>query len=534
MLKLFENYKLSKKQIIIIILLLLHLSPIWIFKYFPSQDGPSHIYNAYLLKNYYNYESYTIRDVYKLNLTLFPNWTSHLLMALLLYVFSPIVSEKILLSFCIVLPPLSLFYYLSAVDKNKTFFGFLGFIYSYNYLLQMGFYNFALSIPLFFFTLGYWYKHNHKMEMPKIGILYGLLLCTYFCHYLSYLLLVLSLSIIALFSCFYSTLVDLWGEKKERQDKEKLYILKSFFKRFKLLLVFLGYMLPAYFIAMSYYLSSSCGDDRVYRNLELLKEYLFDMRSLVYFRDDYIIIGRILLYCLVVAFLLTILYRIREVYKFRKLSQSIVQKERLWTKIINGNEIFLLLSAFLMIIYFEAPWSYGSGAWINDRILIYIFLVLLPFYSINFHRYIRCTVVGIIIVLSLWHLGYTINDYYLLNKDISDMISGIGKLRKHKTFTSCPEEWRCKSEYYGELEYVDPFSHIASYLCLEIDVADLSNYEAESDYFPIKFKYAKGTYPGTVDYILIWRKEYNKLAEIEEDYELVYSGKYNKLYSLRE
>ena len=48
--------------------------PIWVFDFFPSQDGVSHIYNAHVLKEYHKHENYIIRDVWKLNLTVFPNW----------------------------------------------------------------------------------------------------------------------------------------------------------------------------------------------------------------------------------------------------------------------------------------------------------------------------------------------------------------------------------------------------------------------------------------------------------------------------
>ena len=120
MFKRFRYTKLSPNHILVIFLLVVHLSPIWAFKFFPTQDGLSHIYNAKVLKDYHKHENYKIRDVYQLkNLTLFPNWTSHALMAALLYLFSPTVCEKIIISLCVAGLPLSLFYFLNAVDKRK-------------------------------------------------------------------------------------------------------------------------------------------------------------------------------------------------------------------------------------------------------------------------------------------------------------------------------------------------------------------------------------------------------------------------------
>ena len=79
---------LSVGYVTVIVLMVIHLLPVWGFKYFPTQDGASHIYNAYVLKEYHNHENYRLREVYKLNPTLFPNWTSHALLALLLYISS--------------------------------------------------------------------------------------------------------------------------------------------------------------------------------------------------------------------------------------------------------------------------------------------------------------------------------------------------------------------------------------------------------------------------------------------------------------
>ena len=71
-------------------------------------------------------------------------------MMLLMYIVPPLVAEKILLSLIIVLFPLSLFYFLDATHKGNNLYGFLGFLFSYHYLLHMGFYSFPISVPVFF------------------------------------------------------------------------------------------------------------------------------------------------------------------------------------------------------------------------------------------------------------------------------------------------------------------------------------------------------------------------------------------------
>lgn len=546
--------RLSAKHILIIVLLIVHLAPIWICKYFPTQDGPSHIYNSYVLKNHHKQENYKIREIYKLNLTLFPNWTSHASMALLMYVFPPLVCEKILLTLCISLTPLSLFYFLDAVDRGKMLFGLLGFIYAFSYLLHMGFYNFALSVPMFFFTLGYWWKYRWEMGPARLGVFYILLLITYFSHFQSYFQVVLSISFFALFSVFYSASVETFGYRKTMRSNR----LKAFIKHLKPFLLFAGYMLPAYFIALSYYLSRTHGYERYYRESKQLMEYFFNMKSIVCYKDNRIPIGHAILGLLAVAFLMTFYYRIKEVCRFRKSrrsdkSESSASEKRLWTEIVNGKEQFLLMAGILTIIFFKSPRSISSGGgWINDRVHIYIFLVLLPFFSVSFHKYIRYAIAGIIVILSLWHLGYNARTYYYLSKETAEMTSGFGILEEHSTLKMVITVWdgsaQRTSDHVGPFKYVSPFLFVPCYYSLENDIAFLTNYEAEHDYFPVDFRTKDDEdEEEPADYIYLSRiEDYNELEggrlgefeselkTLERDYVLIHSGKHYKIYRLKE
>ena len=135
-------------------LLVAHLAPIWFFRYFPSQDGMVHVYNAYILKPYQNPALYKMREIFQLNWTIFPNWVSHLLMAGSMFVVSPLIAEKILLTLCILGVPLAFLYFQRRVDPANDCYVWPGFLFSYYYLLHMGFYNFSLS----FVASYYWHR----------------------------------------------------------------------------------------------------------------------------------------------------------------------------------------------------------------------------------------------------------------------------------------------------------------------------------------------------------------------------------------
>ena len=513
---------------VIIALLVIHLLPVWIFTYFPTQDGASHIYNSYVLKEYHKHENYRLREVYELRLTLFPNWTSHAFLALLMYVFPPIICEKILISICIGLLPLSLFYFLNSVQKGNAIFGLVGFIYAYNYLLHMGFYNFVLSMSLFFFTFGYWWTHKDKLTLKNIGVMYVLLIATYLTHYQSYATLMLAMTFFSVFLSLYEALRVTWGYREISGDYEKSLAssLKSFAGTLKPTFPFLVSMLPAYFIMISYFLDRP---RRVggHKDFEWLSEYFFSMKSLVSFRDEHILIGRVLLVVFAAASLLTLIDRGRNVYRFSRLSESERTKERLWTRVVRKTDLFLLLATILTVMYFRFPWSGYGGGWINDRIHLYIFLMLLPFFSISLHQYIKYATAGIIIVLSLWHLGYNVQTYYFLNKDIDDAVSSIGMLDKHTILTSRPDEWNGISDSLGwKPKYVAPFGHVECLLAVKNGIAYLDNYEATTDHFPLFYK--KKDLPA--DYVVVWRTEYDEIEDLADDFDLIDSNDYNRLY----
>jgi hypothetical protein len=54
--------EIAWQRILILALIILHILPLWIFKYFPSQDGAAHVYNSYVLKALNDEDSTFLRD----------------------------------------------------------------------------------------------------------------------------------------------------------------------------------------------------------------------------------------------------------------------------------------------------------------------------------------------------------------------------------------------------------------------------------------------------------------------------------------
>lgn len=484
---------------IVIALLVAHLLPLWVFKYFPSQDGASHIYNAYLLKEYSNPAMYKVRECFELNLTLFPNWFSHALMAGLMFVVSPLVAEKILLTLCIALAPLSLFYFLRAIaggnaetpfGSGNQILGLLGFLFGYNYLLHMGFYNFAISFPVFFFLLGYWWRHHESMSLANIGALYALMILLYFCHISSYGLILVTLSICAL----------------------RLIVTP------RKLLIFAGYMLPAGFIMVNYLLNDAT--DKLYRywSSEQLWDYFLKTKSLVYFNESHVWANYVLLGFIALLILWT-------------LWKDKIQPRR-W---LANRDLFLILSIVFVIAYFKAPRWIGDGGYINERIHIFWIPILLPWLNLDFHKTVRWCAVGLMVFLSVVHLGYTCRDYYGFNRSMEDYAAALDSFPDHIVFENMgPDNDDWDDMWQSEIPH--PHCNLYLYHMIPGDRVFIGNYEAQFNYFPLNFKDDKKRhhYPGGfIDYRLGWNVEEDspQMEKYRGDYGIVHSTPESRKYS---
>ena len=504
--------RLSTQHIVVIVLLVIHILPVWLFKYTCTQDGPAHVHNAHILKVYHNHENYILREVHERNPTLFPNWTSHVVMAGLMYIFPPLICEKIFFSLCVGLLPLSLLYLLNGIQKSKTLFCLVGFTFAYNYLLHMGFYNFALSVSLFFFAIGCWWRCADKLSPRTFVTVYVWLTVVYLTHFQSYALLTVSLTFLGVFLYIYDAL--------ESPHVQLTAQLKS-------ILLFLGSMLPAYIILLTYYLVKREGGG-FHRSFEGLMKYFLSIGSIVSFRDAHVLIGNLLLAVLGIAFLLTVIDRIRKVYAHNDSSEVGNGGNKGFAAIVARTDVFLLIALILTFLYFKSPWSLSSGGmWISDRIHIYILLALLPFFSFNLHRFVDYAFSGVLIVLALWHLGYHVQTYYLMDRDAKEALSSAEMIEPHTLLASRPSSWGgTPDSAKWDFKYILPFEHIEGYLALENDVAYLQNYEPNTDHFPLRYKNKKVT----PDYVLVWRTEYDGIGDLVPEYDVIHSTNFNRLY----
>ena len=169
-------------------LVLIELVPLWSFRYIPTTDGPSHLYNAIVLGDYLRSDRAAFRDFFVPNFRLVPNWIAPALLTGLTRFLPPLVAEKTLLSIYLVLFPVLARYALSSIGRRVEWLALLILPVTANFYLHEGLYNYCFSLAFFFVVVGYWLRHGRHLTARQalcFSLLTGLL---YFSHLIGFIM----------------------------------------------------------------------------------------------------------------------------------------------------------------------------------------------------------------------------------------------------------------------------------------------------------------------------------------------------------
>jgi hypothetical protein len=99
--------------------------PLWWFRYFPSQDGGSHVENADIVRRYSNPSSSLLRRYYVLATNRDLNWLGTLILAGLRTVASTSRAISLLVSGYVILLPISFLFALRSINPRAGPWAFL-------------------------------------------------------------------------------------------------------------------------------------------------------------------------------------------------------------------------------------------------------------------------------------------------------------------------------------------------------------------------------------------------------------------------
>ena len=432
--------------------LLINLIPVLSFKFFPTVDGPAHLYNSNLIVELLKNPESTINDFFAFNHNINPNWTGHFLLSLFVSFLPGFLAEKIVLLIYLIGFPLSFRYLFKVLLIKNKYLIYLIFPFTYSFLFYYGFYNFNIGLIFFVFGVSFWIKYQNNLTIRNIVIL------TLFSSFiwLSHLFIfVIYLIVIFLFNIQYFIQI-------KRYDK---IAIKIYLKNILLQLVALSFGLALMFKyiltapienAPSVYLS--------FKDIFISLKYIMPAKGINY--SEIGILTKLLLYVfttLILYFTLRILYSI-----FKK------------NKVVFRNNIWLFTTIIILLLLFILPDYKGAS-------IGFISACLMLFFFIFF-----------IIWLASQNIANWFNILIFLFVNYVNFALVLHNYRSVSNGCKLAEEIQNVSRYIKPNSTVLPilntdnfiYGHISNYLGSDKPMIIFENYEASLNHFPLKWKYS--------------------------------------------
>jgi hypothetical protein len=417
-------------------LALLYVLPFWTVRHIPTVDGPCHTYNAWILRQYGNAERYPLfQQYYEISWQPYPNWVSHATMALLMFVVPPLVVEKLLVSAYVLLFLGGAWYLADAVRPYERWLAFLAFPFAYHQLFQDGFYNFSISVALFLFALGCWWRHRARPGFAfavKINLLLGL---CYFSHLLSFALALAAIGV-------------LWLATLRRADWRRH-------------LLHIPILLPQSILPLWFLLQQGVGRVPARIPFEDLLRYLCRLEVLAAFSVAAIWWTASLAF----LFLLLLTLTLRSKGRQRPL--------------IEDADAFLLLSLACVVLFFASPEGMAGGGLLKQRLSLYPYLLLIPWLAPRLGGTVRRAGIAALALAALVNLGFLVYWYRAWDREMQNFLGPLAAIAPSS---------RVLALYYRRTRPTDFLSHALGYTAIEKGLIDWDNYEAQTSLFPTHFR----------------------------------------------
>lgn len=423
------------------VLVVLHLLPFWVVANVPTTDGPSHVYNAWILERLaIPPGDPQLAPFYQIDWRPLPNWIGHATLALLLPVFSPATAEKILVSGSVVLFLLGARSLAGAVDPERRWLAFLAFPLVFNQTFQLGLFNFGFSLGFFLFAVAFWWRHR---TAPGLGFalrLNGLLLLCYFSHVVSALL--------ALFAIGVLWLVTLRAAPWRRH------------------LLHVALLAPQAILPLWFVRSNAGGPVATGWPVSVLVRYFCRLEVLFSFSESQILLGTLLAALFLLLAVATLAGR-----------RPLVLREE---------DGFLLLALLFVVIYFVSPEGMSGGTLLKNRLSLYPWLLLLPWlaprFSPRWNRPLRTALVAVLALVAAGNVVAHVRWYRTADRDVQAFLATTGGIAPGTRVLPLLFDRK------ASVCVLPLLGHAFDRAATEKRLIDWSNYEAATDKFPIRFR----------------------------------------------
>ncbi|HOZ87895.1 MAG TPA: hypothetical protein PL029_09060 [Bacteroidia bacterium] len=435
--------------------ILLTAWPVLVSKYYTTLDGPSHLYNASLIKELIFGQKDNISDLYCFNPVLVPNWTGHFIMAFFGLFFPAFLAQKLMMLIYFILTPLFFRKSLLFFEPKNRFGLYLIFPLLHNHLFYFGFFNMCLGITAMFASLSYFLNSDKKITVKQYIFLTLLLGITFFSHIITFLLT------IALLIAFSTVFLDV----RKNKNHDRIADFSGFKKR--LIWIFIC-AIPSLILSINYFVKIHATGPRPLISLAERLQWILDFRPVMAFGCgppllDY---GRVLsaLFGFLIAVFVFLVIKNKKLFP----SNTVFFDYRNTVSSI----IFLTFCIVLLILYFLLP----NFILISDRLLVLFYVFFFCWLAlIKFPKWIG----GLSLVAIITLQANIVSVYYNYAIETRDDVPKLEKVA-----TSIPE---------GNLVLVLNYSanwlydHASGYIGANRRLALLENYEARLQWFPVNW-----------------------------------------------
>ncbi len=375
--KLLNNNKVE----FIVFLLFLGVSCIYLFssRFIVSLDGPQHLYNSQVLIDLLKSND-IVSQFFKINSVIVGYWISHIILALLNWIFPAWLAEKLFILICIAGLAFAFRYFIKSFTTKTTYLFLLIIPFLNHQYLLFGYYAFSMAWIFFFLTLGYFFRSYNKSGIRQSVVLAVLLVLTFLTH-----MIVFAFTLFVMGSYLIYDSLRFSGYNN----------LKSFLKqKIPFFLRYLLIILPASVLAAIYYKHVAgikmVAVEKIFTS-KMLWEYVRDFKFLVAF--DHVLespFNRVLFFVTAVLFIYSLIVLVLEISGRKEGDKSVIRIKT----------FLLIISCLVFIVYFAAPDLFGTGS-LKIRILVFFFFLVVSVISLTKTPGLMQFVSAIII---LWYL----------------------------------------------------------------------------------------------------------------------------------
>jgi hypothetical protein len=486
--KIFDNLE----PILFLILTLINLLPVLLVKYFPTVDGPAHLYNSKLMAELFSDPNGILGKYFKVENFIPTNLTDHYFFLITGYFLPGFLSEKLLMLFYLAGLPYAYRYFIRSVASEGMYLSWFIFPFTYSFLFFFGFFNFSIALVFLFIALAQlkkFYKNSSVLNFITFSIL---TLLVYISHAFVFMILVLYLIVFLRQDLIHMV-------SKHSQEMKDIGI-----RKISLVALAIAPALLLIIISLIKTHSSSAPVDYVDSSV-LLKwiRQIQPAKGILYHRED--IYTTWLFYLLV---LLTGLLLYNMIFDSISLTKRHIRFTMNRDKKKTPENLLLIVTLVLLALYFIIPDGFRSYGFISSRLLVLFFLFLIAWIASGYMQpLIKITAVIVIITMNSFLLGIYLTESKKLNLSACELEKAADIIPDNSVVLPVNRSGKWI------------FGHFSNYLGINKPLIILENYEAELDYFPISWNYKMMPRflfgeTDSISHCLKWKSQTNNLPQI--------------------